>query len=157
MVMSDIARFRDIEEIKKLKSRYLRFADIKQWQELAECFCGDVTCDYRGSTTDPSSGKNLLPGSDAVLVGRDQCMATIIEAMSNIQSVHRVFMPEIEITSDNEAAGIWAMADRLYIPTDTGQRILQGYGHYHDAFKRIDAHWKIQTLRLTRLKVETFF
>ena len=151
---TEISQLRDIEEIGQLKARYLRLADTKDWVGLRECFSEDIMCDFRGATTDPSSGKHLLPGSDVVLNGRKQCMATIIEAMSHILSVHQVFMPEIEITGENEATGIWAMADRLYIPTDESEIILQGFGHYHETYQRIDGRWKIKTLRLVRLKVE---
>jgi hypothetical protein len=32
----------------------------------------------------------------------------------------------------------------------------QGFGHYHDEFRREDGVWRISSLRLTRLHVEPF-
>jgi hypothetical protein len=33
-------------------------------------------------------------------------------------------------------------------------RELRGYGHYHETYSRIDGAWRIQTCRLTRLRVD---
>jgi hypothetical protein len=152
--VTDIERLVNIEAIRQLKARYLRFADTKQWVHLSACFSEDVSCDWRGATTDPASGKHLLPGSDAIIAGRDNVMAIIIRSMSEIQSTHQVFMPEIEIISEDRASGIWAMADRLYIPSGNRELILQGHGHYHDTFQKYDGRWIITSLRLVRSRVE---
>ncbi|HKT72554.1 MAG TPA: nuclear transport factor 2 family protein [Steroidobacteraceae bacterium] len=152
--MTEPERLGIIEAIKQLKARYLRLADTKDWEGLARCFCADVVCDWRGATTDPGTGRNLLPGSDAVISGREAVMQTIVASLGEVRSVHQCFMPEIEVTGEDTACGIWAMADRLYIPAGTGITILQGYGHYHNTFRRVKGDWMIQTLRLIRLRVE---
>jgi hypothetical protein len=61
-------------------------------------------------------------------------------------------MPEIDITSPTTATGIWAMEDILQIPG--GENRVQGWGHYHETYERIDGRWRIKTLRLTRLRVD---
>jgi hypothetical protein len=38
----------EIEAIKRLKYRYLRHLDLKEWDELAECFTDDATASYGG-------------------------------------------------------------------------------------------------------------
>ena len=47
-------------------------------------------------------------------------------------------MPEIEITGDGTARGIWAMFD--YVEWDqrrSGPRVgLEGYGHYREEYKK---------------------
>ncbi len=68
-------------------------------------------------------------------------------------------MPDIEITSDGAAVGLWAMEDRLYRtkqhPLDDGSTYLHGFGHYHETYVRTSAGWRISSTRLTRLRVET--
>jgi hypothetical protein len=67
-------------------------------------------------------------------------------------------MPIIEFTSDIEAKVIWAMEDRLYrskeYPLYDGSMYLHGFGHYHETYVKTDAGWRIQSSRLTRLRVE---
>ncbi len=43
-------------------------------------------------------------------------------------------MPEITLTGPDSATGIWAMYDRVEMP---GNRF-EGYGHYHDEYRRVD-------------------
>ena len=60
-------------------------------------------------------------------------------------------MPEIEILSDSEARGIWAMED---IVEFTGRR-LHGFGHYHETYRKDGGQWRIARLHLTRTRIET--
>ena len=61
-------------------------------------------------------------------------------------------MPEITITSETTATGIWAMEDKL-IWRD-GSR-LHGYGHYHETYRKgADGAWRIATLDITRLRLD---
>ena len=145
----------ETKAIECLKARYLRCADTKQWEALSDCFCDDIVCDFRGATTDPVSGQHLLPGSDMVLSGRDQVMSTIIAALDTVPSIHAAFLPEIELLSETDAKGIWAMTDKLYIGAGDDAQILVGYGHYHETYQKLEGRWKIKSLRLVRLKVET--
>src|ERR1035441_121178 len=48
-----------LEEIRRVKYRYLRCVDLKLWQEMAEVFTPDATADY-GS---PATGQPLRFGS----------------------------------------------------------------------------------------------
>jgi hypothetical protein len=41
-----IQRLEDLEEIKRLKYRYLRALDTKAWDELAETLAEDATTEY---------------------------------------------------------------------------------------------------------------
>ena len=58
-------------------------------------------------------------------------------------------MPEIDLTSDSTASGVWPMED--IVLTDKFE--LHGYGHYHETYEKIDGSWRIKTLRLSRLRV----
>jgi hypothetical protein len=59
-------------------------------------------------------------------------------------------MPEIELTSATRATGIWAMFDYVELPEFT----LRGFGHYHEEYLKQGGRWRIQSMRLTRLRCE---
>src|SRR5690606_35420468 len=79
----------------------------------------------------------------------------IAEALAGAVSIHHGHMPEIEILSADQAAGIWAMEDRIFWPSNNptvmGLESLHGYGHYHEKYRRVDGRWLIQSLKVTRL------
>ena len=51
---------REIEAIKRLKYRYWRHLDMKQWDELATCFITDASVSYGG-------GKYAFHGVDSIM------------------------------------------------------------------------------------------
>jgi hypothetical protein len=66
-------------------------------------------------------------------------------------TVHQGHTPEIELTSDTTATGIWALADIVKLPDGSD---MYGYGHYHETYVKVDGAWKIKTSTLTRLRVD---
>ena len=46
------------------------------------------------------------------------------------------------------------MTDRLFMPPGAPSGVLVGYGHYRETWQRVAGAWLLETLRLTRLKVE---
>jgi hypothetical protein len=60
-------------------------------------------------------------------------------------------MPEIDLTSETTATGIWALNDIVIWPNGTR---LDGYGHYHETYERGPDGWKIKSSTLTRLHVD---
>jgi ketosteroid isomerase-like protein len=128
----------DVEAIKRLKARYFRTIDAKDWDGLRQVFTDDVVVDTTAS------------GGD-VVTGATPFVAFLREAIGDVVTVHHGHMPEIEITSPSTATGIWAMEDLLRWPD--GQE-LRGYGHYHEAYEKIDGGWRIKTTTLTRLRMD---
>jgi hypothetical protein len=75
-------------------------------------------------------------------------------------SVHHCHTPEIVLTTDTCARGIWAMEDYVEwqdgstVKEYPGHRGFYGFGHYEEEY-RVDAgDWKISFLRLTRLRID---
>ena len=66
-------------------------------------------------------------------------------------TVHHGHTPEIEVTSPTTAVGIWALQDLLIWPS--GMR-LEGYGHYHETYAKVDGEWRIASSTLTRLHMD---
>lgn len=128
----------DIEAIKRLKARYFRCLDTKDWAGLRAVFTDDLVAD---ST---EAGGRGIDGADAFIV-------FLQEVLAGATTVHQGHMPEIELTSPTTATGIWALHDIVIWPT--GLR-LDGHGHYHETYAKTDAGWRISTSRLTRLHTD---
>lgn len=153
--MDDLRRLVAIEEIKALKGRYFRAVDTKDAVLLRSVFTDDSTADYRGAATDPSNGLNAVPGTtEKIVEGGDAIADEVMTAVANLVSVHHGSVPEITITSDTTASGIWPMVDLLRLAAGGPVAEMVGYGHYHETYRREDEGWKIVTFKLTRLRVD---
>jgi hypothetical protein len=128
----------DIEAIKQLKARYFRTMDTKDWAGMREVFTDDLVMD----TSEAGGG---------VTEDADQFMAFLQDALGEAVTVHQGHMPEIELTSDTTATGIWALNDLVIWPT--GMR-LDGYGHYHETYVKGPDGWRIASSKLTRLHMD---
>lgn len=138
-----------IEEIKQLKARYFRCMDTHDWAGLAEVFTHDCRFDPHGALEEnPDRG-----GAEPIL-GREAATTYIRQGIEPITSAHFGHMPEIEILSETEATGIWALADILRTPTGEPFAMFRGYGHYHETYSKADGRWRIASLRITRMLVE---
>jgi len=128
----------DIEAIRQLKARYFRTMDTKDWDGMREVFTDDVVVDTSDS------------GGDVVR-GADEFMAFLSGILAGVVTVHHGHMPEIELTSPTTARGIWAMQDMLRWPNGME---MQGFGHYHETYEKLDDRWRIKSTTLTRLRVD---
>lgn len=153
--MDAIERLTAIEDIRRLKARYFRCVDGKDWDGLAAVFAPDAVFDHSrgGSLRDPWTGLwgPPLPAEPTLSVGRDAIMARIRSVVELIHTAHQGFMPEIEIVDAHRATGIWAMSDQLY--DRAGRLILSGTGHYHESYEKLAGGWAIKTTALTRLRL----
>lgn len=153
--MNDEGRLLAIKEIEQLKARYFRFLDTKDWAGLTTVFAPDAIFDLRevSSVRDLTTG--LLqppPGTDKdVYVGRAAVIAMIRNAVEHRITIHHGHMPEIEITGEADARGIWAMEDVILNARGDAPFYLHGYGHYHDTYVRLPEGWSIRTTQITRL------
>lgn len=129
----------EIEAIKSLKARYFRLMDQKDWAAIREVFTDDYVLDATGT------------GATDILTGADAMVELLEQSLQDTVTAHHGHMPEIEVLSDTEATGIWALADVIVFPD--GSRV-QGYGHYHDTYRKEDGVWKIATSTVTRLLFE---
>lgn len=130
----------DVEEIKKLKARYFRALDTKDWDLYESVFAPDALID-------------LTRAGGQRFEGRDAFMA-YARAMKILQSVHHGHMPEIELTGTDTASGVWALED-YNIWEDGSQN--HGWGHYLETYARQDGRWRIKTMALSYLRVERSF
>jgi hypothetical protein len=127
-----------IEAIKQLKARYFRSIDTKDWAALRAVFDDEVVVD----TT--ASGGGTITGADAFV-------DFLSQTLDGAVTVHQGHMPEIDLTSDTTATGIWALHDVIIWPNGTK---LEGFGHYHEAYACTEGRWRITALTLTRLHMD---
>jgi hypothetical protein len=121
-----------LEEIRRVKYRYLRCVDLKLWDEIGETFTADATADY-GT---PALGKPLQ------LKGRDEIVAFLRDSLGpDIITVHFASQPEIDIDGDT-AVGTWCFEDTV-IATEY-RVVIKGSAFYEDRYARDDdARWRI--------------
>ena len=124
----DVETLVAIEEIKRLKYRYLRCLDLKKWDELAECLTEDVTATYSG-------GGYSFDGRDSVM----EFLVTSMASTSMLTS-HTCHHPEIDV-ADGEATGTWSLFDRvLHQEFDV---MIEGSAFYEDRYVHRDGRWWI--------------
>ena len=128
----------EIEAIKRLKARYFRTMDTKDWEGMRQVFTDDVVMDTS------EAGGGIAEGAEAFL---DFLRPTLEGAVT----VHQGHMPEIELLGPTSATGIWALEDRIIWPDGTR---LQGFGHYHETYEKVAGEWRIKSSKLTRLHAE---
>jgi hypothetical protein len=121
-----------LEEIRRVKYRYLRCVDLKLWDEIGEVFSADATVDY---------GTRAL--SEPIrLRGREEIVAFLRKSLPpSIITVHFASQPEIDIDGAT-ATGTWSFEDTVIA---TEYRVLiKGAAFYEDRYARgEDGRWRI--------------
>jgi hypothetical protein len=121
-----------LEEIKRLKHRYLRAVDLKLWHELADTLTDDAVADYGTEAT----------GEPLRFEGREAILAFMRENLGpGIITTHSAGQPEIDIDGAS-ASGTWGFQD-VVIATEF-KTIVQGAAFYEDEYRReADGRWRI--------------
>ncbi|WP_159979189.1 MULTISPECIES: nuclear transport factor 2 family protein [unclassified Novosphingobium] len=135
----------DILAIQALKARYARFGDTKDWPAFRACLADDYHCLVTGAPRSSADHSNAYE-----VHGADAFVANAMTMVADIQPIHQLSLPEIAITSDTTATGIWALHDLLIAP----HCIFRGWGHYHDDYVKVGGSWKIRKSVVTRIRVE---
>jgi bile-acid 7alpha-dehydratase len=129
----------DIEAIKKLKAKYFRCVDKKLWEEMETVLTEDAVADY-------GMGIELLQGRKEII----EFLKKNLDRDSMI-SVHQGHNPEIEITSDTTARGVWVLNDRLIIQTIA---TLNGWRYYEDEYVKVNGEWKKKSTKIANILEE---
>ena len=130
----------EIEAIKRLKYRYVRLLDLKEFDEMAELFLEDATASY-------SDGTRSYDGRDAIL----GFLREALEPRTMVTS-HKVHQPEIELTGPDTATATWGLEDVVII-TDHALEI-RGAAFYSDRYTKVDGAWRISHTGYERLYEE---
>jgi len=128
-----------LEEIRRVKYRYLRCVDLKRWDEMTEVFTEGATANY-GT---PAMGKPLD------LDGRDAIIGFLRDNLGpGITTVHFASQPEIDIDGDT-ATGTWCFEDTVIVTEH--RLVIKGAAFYEDRYERAgDGRWRIAHTGYTR-------
>ena len=128
----------DLEDIRTLKHRYFRGIDTADLALLGTLFTEDLTVDYRGGTY------------RVRLEGRDNMLEFLANSFhSGAVAMHHGHMPEITLTGEDSAEGIWYLED-IFIDVERKDHTI-GSAIYRDAYRREDGLWKIARTEYDRV------
>jgi len=119
----------EIEQIKRVKYKYMRCLDQKRWDEMRDVFTDDAVAGYSG-------GKYHFDGRDEILSFLERSMGA-----DTFHSSHRIHQPEIDLTGPDTATGTWAMDD-VVVMTDW-ELTVRGAAFYEDEYRKVDGEWRI--------------
>jgi hypothetical protein len=144
--MMDEDRWKDRVALQELKASYFRYLDPKQWASWRELFTDDMVF-FNDSTPTPTETRPMTTSGD-------DFVEMVSSVLAQAVTVHQGHMPELRFVDERNANGIWAMYDWVD-SSGNGGTSMQGYGHYHEHYvKGGDGKWRIQELRLTRLRTD---
>lgn len=148
--MEPLEQLLAFEEIRRLKARYFRALDLKEWDRYGELFTAPTVIDFSDQPELWGHGpEDQRPDpADWIFTDGKACADAIEPLFDGVITTHHGHDPEIEITGETTAAGIWSLYDRLEFP----EEIFHGFGHYRDEYEKVDGTWLISKLVLTRLR-----
>ena len=133
-----VQQLSDLEDIRTLKHRYFRGIDTADLPLLGTLFTNDLTVDYRGGTY------------RVRLEGRDNMLEFLANSFhSGAVAMHHGHMPEITLTGENAAEGIWYLED-IFIDVERSSHTI-GSAIYRDVYRREDGVWKIARTEYDRV------
>jgi len=125
----DVQELKDLEAIKRLKYRYFRAMTDGDHEVLKDTLTEDVVTSY-------SDGKYVFDD-------RDKLLTFLIESHdpnAKVIAYWMAGMPEIELTSETTATGIWAMYHYYY---NRGQEFVdEMFVYYDDEYRKEDGTWR---------------
>lgn len=126
-----VQRLCDIEEIKRLRYAYFRCLDTANIEELRGLLCDDYACRCVGGSYvyEARSPEEFLG-------------MTANSFHSEIVTQHNAHGPEIDVTSETRATGIWYFHDQVY--NFRTRELLIGTGLYRDRYRKVAGRWKIE-------------
>ena len=134
------SRHDDLEAIRALKAAYFRLLDTKEFALLGDVLTDDVTTSYEG-------GSHTFDGRSEVIEFLERSLGE-----PGIVHSHTAHHPEITLTSEDEATGIWYLEDRVIVPA--ADFMLTGTALYEDVYVRTPAGWRIRHTGYRRIYEE---
>ena len=125
-----VLKLLDIEEIKKLKYRYMRHMMLGDIDAMAELFTDNVKAEY-------TDGQYSFAGKKALV----DFLRNSHAPDSGMRAIWNVGHPEIEFTGEDTATGIWFFR-HLTIDQKAGTNLQQA-AFYRDGYTKCDGHWLI--------------
>ncbi len=124
-----VQRLQDLEDIKTLKHRYFRAMTQGDHETLKDTLTEDVVTSY-------SDGKYVFDDREKLL----RFLIDSHDPNARIIAWWMAGMPEIELQSETEATGIWAMYHYFF---NQGKGFVdEMFVYYDDAYRKEDGVWR---------------
>jgi hypothetical protein len=143
--MDIVLELAETEALRQLKARYFYFLDTKEWDSWLALFTPDATLKWDLEVATRGREGRTVGFSGVEAIAEHVVRGILAEATT----VHHGYTPLLEMLSETEARGIWAMDDLVASP----ERLVHGYGHYHETYRKVDGSWKIASSHLRRIRV----
>jgi hypothetical protein len=145
-----VQRQLDIEELKKLKYRYFRLMDAKEWDRFTDLFTEDLEMNFSFPNEQfYPAGATITPEGWA-RTDREGLLAWLRSVSEGVTTVHFAHMPEIEVTGPDTATGTWSMTDYTRFDATGDQTWYGAYGGHVEDYVRTAAGWKIRRTVFSR-------
>jgi hypothetical protein len=134
-----IRRLQDIEQLRTLKHRYMRWIDLKMWDELGDA----LTADAMLGTGTSAFGKpvEINGGKEIVAFLRARLGPAVL-------TEHTVGQPEISVDGDT-AVGIWSQRETILATRH--RMIIASSGFAEETYERgVDDRWRISRIAYAR-------
>ena len=123
----------ETEAIKKLKAKYWRAIDTKQWDEIAETLSDDVDADL-----------GLMKPAD-----KQSYVEFVRDTVGDRYCIHQGHNPEIEIIGETTAQGKWELYNELIEPETKKKLVFTAF--YHDEYEKEGGEWRIKKTKVLPL------
>ncbi|MFZ2529493.1 MAG: nuclear transport factor 2 family protein [Rhodococcus sp. (in: high G+C Gram-positive bacteria)] len=118
-----------VNAIERIKYRYARTLDLKEWGAFADTMIPDATAVY---------------GEHVSFESRDAFVGFLANTLgTHVVTEHHCSHPEIDFAADGRSAtGMWLLANTVVVPEDG--MLLRGSSYYHDRYVLCDdGQWRI--------------
>jgi hypothetical protein len=121
----------EMEAIKRLKYRYFRSLDRKEWDDLGDCFAPDATVAY-------ADGRYRFEGRNAIL----EFLRGALGEETGSVTVHHGHHPEIDLIGETTARGTWALYNYMF--NERQRRGIRIAAYYEDEYVKTGGRWWIR-------------
>ncbi len=136
--MDRVDQLWELEQIKRLKSRYYRLQDQNRWEDWSQLFTEDC------EVADPRDPAVTLHGPQAVA----ERTAAVVQSAGAANRAHRGTMPDLEIIDEQTARGTWALHCASTFDKPGAPDFALIYGYYTDEYRKgADGQWRISRMR----------
>jgi hypothetical protein len=144
MTDETVQRLLDTEDLKKLKYRYFRHMDAKEWDQFMDLFTEDLQMNFAFPDQQfYPAGATITPEGWAC-TDRDGLLAWVRSVSEGFTTLHIAHMPDIEFTGPDAATGTWSMTDYTRRDASGDPTWYRSYGGHVENYVRTPAGWKIR-------------
>lgn len=141
--MDAVQELVELAALGRLKARYFYYLDTKDWDSWLALFTPDARLEWESIA---SGAEDRMVGYTGVEAIRTH---VVQGTLADTVTVHHGHTPLLELRSETEASGIWAMEDRIAAPN---RPLVHGFGHYHETYRKVAGEWKFASVHLRRLR-----